>query len=102
MIIDDFGTIKVNPHRFYMPRFVLGVPIVDEVDWSRWAPGPLMVVPHAEVTLHPQKPFGRHVTTDPACDRHRPPTTSRQRRRFDRARGIVCPVCRTPTRGSTA
>lgn len=103
MIIDNFGTIKPNPYRWYRPRVMMGAPIVDEIDWSTWAPGPLMVVPEPMmVSFHPQKPAGRHVTTDPACARHRPPTTNRQRRRFDRARGIACTVCRPPTRGSAA
>lgn len=101
MIIDNFGTIKTNPYRYYVPRVMMATPIVDEIDWSTWPQGPLMVVPDAMVTLHSPKRFGRHVTTDPACARHRPPTTRRQRRRFDRARGIGCPVCMTPTEGST-
>lgn len=102
MIIDDFGTIKPNPYRFYVPRVMLGVPIVDEIDWSTWEPSLLMVVPETMVSFRPEKPVGRHVTTDPACARHRTPTTNRQRRRFDRARGIACTVCRPSTRGSDA
>ena len=34
-----------------------------------------------------------HTSTDPACSEHKPPRTWWQRRRFDRARGEVCPVC---------
>jgi len=35
----------------------------------------------------------RHVTTDPACARHRPPRTWWQRWRFGRGRGFSCLVC---------
>lgn len=34
-----------------------------------------------------------HVTTDPACRRHVPPTTWLARRRFEKARGVSCPRC---------
>lgn len=35
----------------------------------------------------------RHRRTDPACTQHRAPRTRLQQRRYDRARGLSCPVC---------
>lgn len=49
MIIDNFGTIKPNPYRFYVPRVMMGLPIVDEIDWSTWPRGRLMVVPDTRI-----------------------------------------------------
>lgn len=46
MIIDNFGTIKPNPYRWYVPRII--VPIMDEAadfDFANWGNGRLMVVP---------------------------------------------------------
>lgn len=101
MIVDNFGTLKVNPYRWYTPRYITG--IVDEAaNLSEWEPAPLMVVPDAMIAYQPPKETGRHVTTDPACSRHHPPATRWQRRRFDRARGVGCPVCTDPTKGPTA
>lgn len=34
-----------------------------------------------------------HITTDPACHFHVPPTTWLARRRFNKARGVGCPRC---------
>ena len=36
----------------------------------------------------------RHATTDPTCSWHEPPRNWWQRRRFDRARGRACVICR--------
>ena len=40
-------------------------------------------------------PNARHITTDPACQFHRPPRNWWQRHRFDRMRGRACIGCMT-------
>lgn len=51
MIIDNFGTIKPNPYRWYVPRII--APIVDEAadfDFANWGNGRLMVLPGTVMT----------------------------------------------------
>ncbi|WP_419704972.1 hypothetical protein [Promicromonospora sp. NFX87] len=49
MIIDNFGTIKPNPWRFYRPRIVTGIAVDEAALLANWQPGPLMVLPEPEM-----------------------------------------------------